>query len=119
MIKKVYFMKGNQVDLGKNEEFDNKIEELIKILNLREDKCEEDCDCECDYNIEEDLDYDPEEDEEDYLEEDSDFNKDILIERNQIDEKVYEFHFFDSDTCELVWSFYGNYDFNKAKEKFV
>jgi len=122
MLKKIYFVKGGKpsgdVEFdGKNEEFDSKIEELIDILNLREEKCE-DCDCECDYNIEEDLeDYD--EDEEDLLEEDDDFTKDILIDRNQIDDKTYEFNFFDNETEEFIWSYYGSYDYNKAKEKFV
>lgn len=122
MLKKIYFVKGGKPSLdaefdGKNEKFDEKIEELIDLLNLREEKCE-DCDCECDYNIEEDLeDYD--EDEEDLLEEDDDFTKDILIDRNQIDDKTYEYNFFDNETEEFIWSYYGDYDYNKAKEKFV
>ena len=123
MLRKIYFVKGGKpsgdVEFdGKNEEFDSKIEELIDLLNLREEKCE-DCDCDCDYNIEEDLDYDPEEDEEDFLEEDSDFNKKILIDRHEIEEKVYEFNFFDEETGELIWSYYGDYDYNVAKNKFV
>lgn len=118
--KKIYFVKGGKPSFefdgdGKNEEFDSKIEELIDLLNLREEKCE-DCDCDCDYNIEEDLDYD---EDEELLEEDSDFNKKILIDRHEIEEKVYEFNYFDEETGELIWSFYGDYDYNVAKQKFV
>ena len=41
--------------------------------------------------------------------------KDILIDRNEIEEKVYEFNFFDEETGELIWSYYGDYDYNVAK----
>lgn len=119
MLKKIYFVKGGKPSFdaefdGKNEKFDEKIEELIDLLNLNKEKCE---DCDCDYDIEEDLeDYD---EDEELLEEDSDFNKKILIDRHEIEEKVYEFNYFDEETGELIWSFYGDYDYNVAKNKFV
>lgn len=115
MIKRVYFVKGNPYIESDSEgkDFSKKVEELFFSLN--KDKCE-DCDCDCECDIEEDLeDYD-----EDLLvEEDEDFNKKILIDRYEIEEKVYEFNYFDEETGELIWSYYGDYDYNVAKQKFL
>lgn len=111
MIKRVYFVKGNPSIESESDgkEFSKKVEELFFSLN--EDKCE-DCDCECD--IEEDLeDYDED------FEEENDFEKEILIERNLIEDKVYEFNFYDSETSELIWSYYGDYNLNVAKDIFL
>lgn len=117
MIKKIYFVKGNpsiESDL-EGKDFSKKVEELFFSLN--KDKCE-DCDCDCD--IEEDLeDFDEEEDILEEFEEDNDFEKEILIERNLIEDKVYEFNFFDSETSELIWSYYGDYNLNVAKDIFL
>lgn len=124
MIRRIYFGKGNPSfnfegikdlleELDKKETFDENIDDVIDSLHK---KCEEK---KCSCNIEEDLDDFDEDEYEDLLEEDSDFNKDILIDRNEIEEKVYEFNFFDEETGELIWSFYGDYDYNVAKQKFV
>ena len=117
MIKRVYFVKGNPSIESESEgkDFSKKVEELFFSLN--KDKCE-DCDCECD--IEEDLeDYDEDDDFDEEFKEDNDFEKEILIERNLIEDKVYEFNYFDEETGELIWSYYGDYDYNVAKQKFL
>lgn len=119
MIKRVYFVKGNPSIESDSDgkEFSKKIKELL--FNLNNDKCE-DCDCKCD--IEEDLeDYCEDEDlEEDFdWEEEDDTKKGIVIDRSQIEEDVWEFLFFDEETSEFVWSFYGDYDYNEAKDKFL
>lgn len=107
MSLKIYF--------NSKEVFDELLEKLREareeeLAEELEKESEEDCDCNCECCGLEDEDFDWEED---------DFEKKIIIERNQIEEKVYEFNFFYSETSELIWSYYGSYDYNKAKEKFV
>lgn len=97
---------------GRLEELKEKIKE---ILEKEEESCcgfcdDEECDCDCDI---EDEDFDEK------FEEDNDFEKEILIERNLIEDKVYEFNFFDSETSELIWSYYGDYNLNVAKDIFL
>lgn len=124
MIRKIYFGKGNPSfnfegikelleELDKKETYDENIDDAIDSLYK---KCE---DNKCSCKIEEDLDDFDEYEDEDLLEEDSDFTKKILIDRKEIEEKVYEFLFFDEETEEFLWSYYGDYDYNVAKQKFV
>ena len=124
MLKKIYFGKGNPSfnfegikdlleELDKKETFDENIDEVIDSLHK---KCEEN---KCTCQIEEDLEDFDEDEYEDLLEEDDDFTKKILIDRIEIEEKVYEFKFLDEETEEFIWSYYGDYDYNVAKQKFV
>lgn len=107
---------------GRLEELKEKIKE---ILEKEEESCcgfsdDEECECDCKFDIEEDLeDYDEEEDFDEEFEEENDFKKEILIERNLIEDKIYEYNFFDSETSELIWSYYGDYNLNEAKEAFL
>lgn len=101
---------------GRLEELKEKIKE---ILEKEEESCcgfcneeDEDCDCLCKCcEIDEDLDED--------FEERDDTEKSIIIDRSQIEDDVWEFLFFDDETSEFVWAFYGDYDYNEAKEKFL
>lgn len=114
MIKKIYFVKGNPSIESDSEgkDFSKKVEELFFSLN--KDKCE-DCDCEYELKKVEDYDEDLEED----FEEKDDTEKAIIIDRSHIEDDVWEFLFFDDETSEFVWAFYGDYDYNEAKEKFL
>ena len=97
---------------GRLEELKEKIKE---ILEKEEESCcgfcneeDEDCDCLCKCcEIDEDF------------EERDDTEKAIIIDRSQIEDDVWEFLFFDDETSEFVWAFYGDYDYNEAKEKFL
>lgn len=99
---------------GRLEELKEKIKE---ILEKEEESCcgfcdDEECDCLCKCcELDEDL-------EEDFEEED-DTKKGIVIDRSQIEDDVWEFLFFDEETSEFVWAFYGDYDYNEAKDKFL
>ena len=98
---------------GRLEELKEKIKE---ILEKEEESCcgffDEDCDCLCKCcELDEDL-------KEDFEEKD-DTEKAIIIDRSQIEDDVWEFLFFDDETSEFVWAFYGDYDYNEAKDKFL
>jgi hypothetical protein len=116
MIKRVYFVKGNPSIESDSEgkDFSKKVEELFFSLN--KEKCE-DCDCGCEYELKKVDDY--EEDLDEDFEERDDTEKAIIIDRSQIEDDVWEFLFFDDETSEFVWAFYGDYDYNEAKEKFL
>ena len=97
---------------GRLEELKEKIKE---ILEKEEESCcgfcdeeDEDCNCLCKCcEVDEDF------------EERDDTEKAIIIDRSQIEDDVWEFLFFDDETSEFVWAFYGDYDYNEAKEKFL
>lgn len=97
---------------GRLEELKEKIKEILE-------KEEESC---CGFCDEEDEDYNClckccEVDED--FEERDDTEKAIIIDRSQIEDDVWEFLFFDDETSEFVWAFYGDYDYNEAKEAFL
>lgn len=88
-------------------------EELAEEL---EKESEEDFDCDCCKCCDlEDEDFDEDFNEE----EDDDTKKGIVIDRSQIEDDVWEFLFFDEETSEFVWSYYGDYDYNEAKDRFL